>query len=250
MMAKLDPNSIKVQTKRRLNQSVFIDSFASVADVFGGGVNDVMIKRLYDRNGTLIDYRISTDPLRFESGKVQVDPEADIAEFGFTSGEFKIDYSFWRIMVGTKDSAGIYVSEISPSRTEVRVLPMTGNEDKFAKFAIAQLSDGELNRILDFIFNPPKEALPHVGFNAEDIVNTLDAEFKREIFRYDRSGNNSPLDEDVYLSTILTGKIDGIVSNTRQSVFEYIREHGLSNQDELKEILRREFKRNIRQEFE
>lgn len=249
-MAKIDPNSISVRSNRRIDQSLFIESFASVADTFGGGVNDVVLKRLYDRNGTLIDHRISTDPPTFVQGKVQVDPEADIHEFGFSSGEFRIDYSFWRIMVGTKDSTGVYVNEISPSRTEVRILPTTGNEDSFAKFAIAQLSDDELNRILDFIFNPPEEALPHVGFDAELIVNDLDDDFKREIFRFDRAGNNSPLDESVYLSDILTGKIDGIVTNTRQSVFEYIRLNGLSSQDELKEILRREFKNNIRQEFE
>lgn len=250
-MAKLDRNNIRISTESRIQggSDFFLKSVDIVADKFGGGVNDVVVKRLYDINDTLIDTRISTDIPAYSQGKIQVDPETDITEFGFSSGQFKIVYSFWRILVGEQDSPGVYVSEISPSRTEIRLVGNPTYKDQFNRFASTYLSDDEINRMLDYIFNPPNDALPYIGFSAESIVTNLPDDFKEELFNYDRS-SSSALELDSYLSNILTQKIETIISNTRQSSFEYIRSNGISNQSEFKELIRREFKENIRQAFE
>jgi len=252
-MAKIDPNNITVSTQKRVESSVsglFVDAVKLISDTFGGGIRDVIVKRLFDRNDSLINTIVSTDVPTFSGGKVEVDPEADMVEFGFSSGTFKITYNFWRILVGDDGKSGTFIKEISPTRTEVRLVPTAGNEDDFNKFANARLTDTELDRMLDIIFNPPDDALPYNGFDAELIVNGLDEAFKQEVFRFDRGSNNSPIDVDTYLADILTNKIDRIVSNTRQSVFERIRLEGLVDQDDLRSILTEEFKTNIRSEFE
>jgi len=252
-MAKIDTNSINVITQNRISggdAEFFIGSINSIVDRFGGGPTDVIVKRLYDRNDFLINSIISTDIPAYDKGKISVDPELDITEFGFSSGEFKIIYNFWRILVGDVDSPGVYISEISPSKTEVRLLPTKGNEDRFKRFANASLSDAEINKMLDYIFKPPTEAYPFTGFIPEQIISeNLTQNFKEELFKFDRHGSASPIEMGAYFSYVLPNKLDLIISNTRQSTFEFIRLNGISDQTEFKEILKTEFKNNIRVAF-
>ena len=251
-MATLNTKNTKVTTKSRVDNlyDFFISNTESIYDKFGTGPKDIVVKKLFDINDTYIKTIISTDIPKKSNGKLQVDPEKDIVDFGFTSGQFKIVYSFWKILVGDVDAPGVYVTEVSPSKTEVRILPLDNNSLEFKNFATTHLTDSEINNILDYIFNPSDEVLPHTGFDPVRIIETMSDEFKNGIYTFEREDANSVLEFEIYVSTVLPNKIENIISNTRQSTFNHIREHGLTNQDELKDIIRIEFKNNIRLVFE
>jgi hypothetical protein len=249
-MAQINSNNITITPKQRVDSTLFVEVGNVISKPFGGGTTDIIVKRLYDRNDSLIATRIVNEPPKIVLGEVQIDLEADMVEFGYSSGAFKLVYNFWRVLVGdTTGNAGAFIREISPSKTEIRLVPASGYETAFDNFAKTRLSDSELNNMLDVIFNPLPESLPYNGFDPESIIANLDPQFADNIFRFDRGGISSSMERDAYLLSILTSKVQRSISNTRQSVFERIRLNGLVDQDELKVILSEEFKINIRNEF-
>lgn len=113
---------------------------------FGRSSRDVIEFALYDTNDNMLGWKtkIQEQPIMLDYGSNQLNgrpPEAvmvppdDMVSVGFHKGAFKLTYQFLHNRVGSNQiSQGAFIQEISPSRTEVRILPaLTGHEDTDAK---------------------------------------------------------------------------------------------------------------------
>lgn len=107
------------------------------AELLGGNLilrqfgleNDYIEQILFDVNGnrlsTNYDYtsqklnRIT--PSSSTTDELIIDPKQDLFDLGYTSGEFKLLYNFLRKKITDGPSLKLYIKEISPDRTEIRV---------------------------------------------------------------------------------------------------------------------------------
>lgn len=107
---------------------------------FGTNPNDVIEVALYDTNNNLLAWGIK-DPnqIILDAGDSQVsghprqivlDPNFDIQELGFDKGNYKISYQFFRNRFGSVlENEKAFIQEISPSREEIRILPLLTIDD-------------------------------------------------------------------------------------------------------------------------
>jgi hypothetical protein len=52
---------------------------------------------------------------------IEIDPVQDLQNLGYTSGEFKVQYNIFKNQISSFPSASLFIKEISPDRTELRV---------------------------------------------------------------------------------------------------------------------------------
>ncbi|MDB4343384.1 hypothetical protein OAA15_00025 [bacterium] len=91
--------------------------------------NDYIEQILFDVNGN----RLSTNydysqqklnqvtPSSTTTDELTIDPKQDLFDLGYTSGEFKLLYNFFRKKITDGPSLKLYIKEISSDRTEIRV---------------------------------------------------------------------------------------------------------------------------------
>jgi len=109
---------------------------------FGLCNNDIMEVTLYDVNNNLLpqkdgatvkyikydkifDYIIKTN-----TGELAIDVEKVVNDCGYTNGIIKVNLNFVRLKVGDESEfRRVWIQEISPTRTEVRVLPLNVQDD-------------------------------------------------------------------------------------------------------------------------
>jgi hypothetical protein len=109
---------------------------------FGLCNNDIMEVTLYDVNNNLLpqkdgksikyikydkifDYIIKTN-----TNELAIDIEKVINDCGYTNGIIKVNLNFVRLKVGDEsDFRRVWIQEISPTRTEIRVLPLNVQND-------------------------------------------------------------------------------------------------------------------------
>jgi hypothetical protein len=104
---------------------------------------DINDNQLPQRDGKLVryivlstqnikDYLVITDGVVFQSNTIPeyfVDIERLIREAGYDNGIFKVQITLINKRVGTEDEINrLWIKEISPSRTEVRLLPLNKKE--------------------------------------------------------------------------------------------------------------------------
>jgi hypothetical protein len=125
--------------------NIFKTSAKNVAD-FGLSKNDAIEFRLYDisnnlleqTNGVKVRYihknELPTylrDSLDTTTGEkiFEIDVEKLVFEAGYGNGEFRVSFSFVKNYVGNENSKKrVWIHEVSPSRTEIRVLPLLGTD--------------------------------------------------------------------------------------------------------------------------
>lgn len=154
--------------------------------VFGMDPKDIIEIAVYDLNNNLVDWGIKMPYTAtvFDDGDKQqlgapseivLQPKEDLEELGYTAGSYKVSYQFFRNRFGSHlENKKAYIQEISPSRTEVRILPLLiGNEaiDKnttieFENFKLNTLSPAQVINILLNALN---------GFD----VNKIDEQFNQ-----------------------------------------------------------------------
>jgi len=102
---------------------------------FGISERDNVEFALYDMSDNLLEWKTKdADNIILSGGEKQrtggspeivVDPSVDINDVGYDKGAFRVSYQFLRNRVGSNiDIEKVYIKEISPSRTEVRILPV------------------------------------------------------------------------------------------------------------------------------
>ena len=160
--------------------NIFKTSAKNVDD-FGLSKNDAVEFRLYDisnnlleqTNGVKVRYihknelsKYLKDSLDTTTGEkiFEIDVEKLVFEAGYGNGEFKVSFSFVKNYVGNENTKKrVWIHEVSPSRTEIRVLPLLGSdrsinvdlEDRYYSFMdnVSELRQSykEIQMVLDKI---------------------------------------------------------------------------------------------------
>lgn len=107
---------------------------------------------------------------------IEIDPVQDLQNLGYTSGEFKVQYNIFKNKISKFPEAALFIKEISPDRTEIRVGSTVLTD--------AQLETGSLDLINTYIsssyFDP---FLLNFNNNVQEIItnvvlNKLDTGFE------------------------------------------------------------------------
>jgi hypothetical protein len=107
---------------------------------------------------------------------IEIDPVQDLQNLGYTSGEFKVQYNIFKNKISEYPEAALFIKEISPDRTEIRVGSTVLTD--------AQLETGSLDLINTYIsssyFDP---FLLNFDNNVQEIItnvvlNRLDTGFE------------------------------------------------------------------------
>jgi hypothetical protein len=160
--------------------NIFKTSAKSVDD-FGLSKNDAIEFRLYDisnnlleqTNGVRVRYIHKDELSKYLKNSLdtttgekifEIDVEKLVFEAGYGNGEFRVSFSFVKNYVGNENlKKRVWIHEVSPSRTEIRVLPLLGSdssinadlEDRYFSFMANNLelrqSYKEIQQFLDKI---------------------------------------------------------------------------------------------------
>ncbi len=96
--------------------------------------NDYIEQILYDTAGNLINTNYNYTQQQIQSTpvsevdittEIHINPTQDLQQLGYTSGEFKLLYNFFRKKIGNGNANPFYIKEISSDRTEIKVASNT-----------------------------------------------------------------------------------------------------------------------------
>lgn len=139
----LDSTAQLVESK---DLKIFKTGAKNIID-FGMSKNDVIEFRVYDISNNLLEqtggikvrYIHKDDLSKYLKSDIDaqtqeliydIDIEKLIREAGYGNGEFKVSFNFLKNYVGNEDKQQrVWIHEISPSRTEIRVMPLLGMDD-------------------------------------------------------------------------------------------------------------------------
>lgn len=113
--------------------------------------NGEVIESVYDfRN-----YKItSTNQDSSLFNQIELDPKADLESFGYFSGQYDVNYNFYRQLFLSSPANNFFISEISPDRTEIKI---TNNNISYTNLGQAYLdyiaTRNSRNFYSDFILN-------------------------------------------------------------------------------------------------
>ncbi len=174
------------------NKDLFIVSNNEIeVSEFGNTPYDVMEVSVYDINnnilpqksGNNVAYIKSTDIKNYmynitnNLGKkeVAINVEKLLSDLGFTNGILKINLNFVRNRVGTEnEQERVWIQEISPSREEIRILPLKTNNENINKLTLNQFKNLK-SLTKDFSFYK-KTIL--------DVINSFDNSFLSKVDDY------------------------------------------------------------------
>lgn len=83
----------------------------------------------------------------FRSKQILLDPVSDLAAAGITEGNFKLSYIFTREMAGDPKDR-LVINEISPSRTEIKLLPKGAATIPYSAFCIKKFPISDIASVL------------------------------------------------------------------------------------------------------
>lgn len=113
---------------------------------FGMSSNDVIEFRIYDISNNLLEqtggnsvrYIHKNDMSKYLKSEIDsktqekiydIDVEKLVRESGHENGEYKVAFNFLKNHLGTENSKQrVWIHEVSPSRTEIRVMPLLTND--------------------------------------------------------------------------------------------------------------------------
>jgi hypothetical protein len=129
----INPNSLALQTFELVDFEVIPNT---VIDSYFSPVNDRIEYFIYDFNNNLLNSNnqlTSFTPVRLDGEgniiEISLSPEKDAVDAGFNSGIIKTIYNFITPELGSSPNSQFFISEISPSRTEIRL--SSNNIDNF-----------------------------------------------------------------------------------------------------------------------
>jgi hypothetical protein len=158
---------------------------------FGNTPYDIMEVSIYDinsnllpqKNGKNIAYIKSTDIKNYiynitnnlGKNEVAIDVEKLLSDLGFTNGILKINLNFVRNRVGNENQLQrVWIHEISPSREEIRIIPLKTADDNINNININQFKNLK-SLTKDFKFYKK---------NILDIIDSFDNSFLSKIDDY------------------------------------------------------------------
>lgn len=126
--------------------NIFKTSIANVTD-FGMSKNDVIEFRVYDISNNLLEqtggktvnyihkdnlpkYLKSSIDTKTQEKIFEIDVEKLVKEAGYGNGEFRVIFNFLKNYVGNENiKQKVWIHEVSPSRTEIRIQPLITNDE-------------------------------------------------------------------------------------------------------------------------
>lgn len=135
---------------------------------FGVGKYDVMEVSVYDINNNILPHKSGNNVAYIKKGDIQnylynitnktgqkelaINIEKLLNTLGFTNGILKVNINFIRQKVGSENELQrVWIQEISPSRNEIRVLPLKTKDENINKITNTQFENlKSLNK--DFLY--------------------------------------------------------------------------------------------------
>jgi len=160
---KNNTNDVDYRGQRVSNEdlSFFGDGLENVEFTADG--NNVVVTKIYDGSNNLLNIKFekATPPTDPATGYFYLRPDLEVKELGYQAGTFRVEYNFWKFMAGSDQLPGVFIKDISTSRTEVRILQNPNpNADvdltlktEFFNFANLVMDSKEFNVLLGDIFN-------------------------------------------------------------------------------------------------
>jgi hypothetical protein len=125
---------------------------------FGECKYDVMEVSVYDVNNNLLPHKTGKNVAYIKTGDIKnylynvtnksgnkelaIDIEKLLNDLGFTNGILKVNINFVRYRVGTEnESTRVWIQQISPSREEIRILPLKTKDDNINKITKKEFSN-------------------------------------------------------------------------------------------------------------
>ena len=161
--------------------------------------NKVIEFHVYDVRGNLLlsDHNVSVDTWRTSLQSpadvdhfpaIILDSKSHFNNFDVKQGRYKIVYNFFVRKLGTENNP-LFIKTISPSRTEIRLLPFENTEDYiekrknvFGEDVILVVSADRISAFMDFIMDLLKEVV-----EGDEDQNVAAAEINRRIIRITKS---------------------------------------------------------------
>ena len=128
---------------------------------FGECKHDVMEVSVYDINNNLLPQKSGNKVAYIKTGDIKnylynitndrgvkeaaIDVEKLLEHLGFTNGILRVNINFVRNKVGENDeSRRVWIQEISPSKTEIRILPL-----KVSNTVVSEQNETEFTNLLN-----------------------------------------------------------------------------------------------------
>jgi hypothetical protein len=151
------------------SDDLFIVSNSKIETEFGQSKHDVMEVSVYDINNNLLPQQSGNNVAYIQMGDIKnymyqitnktglkelaIDVEKLLSDLGFTNGILKVNINFVRNRVGTEnESTRVWIQEVSPSREEIRILPLKTKDNSINLINKNQFANlKNLNK--DFVYN-------------------------------------------------------------------------------------------------
>lgn len=115
------------------------------------GPNDEIIESIYDFRNYKITNSVNDTSL---FNQIELDPKSDLESFGYFSGQYDINYNFYRQLFLSSYTSNYFISEISSDRTEIKI---TNNNISYTELGQTYLNyiatRNSRNFYSDFILN-------------------------------------------------------------------------------------------------
>lgn len=126
----LQPEDLFIVSQNQIDDTDFGECKYDVMEVSVYDINNILLPQ---QNGNLVAYIKTGDIKNYlylvtnQGGQKElvIDAQKLLNDLGFVNGIYKLNVNFVRDRVGTDDeSRRVWINEISPSRTEIRIIPL------------------------------------------------------------------------------------------------------------------------------
>jgi hypothetical protein len=171
---------------------------------------------------------------------IEIDPVQDLQNLGYSSGEFKVQYNIFKNKISSYPSAELFIKEISPDRTEIRVGSVVLTNDQIETGSLALIEAYTTSSIFDpFLLNfgnNIQELVTNIVLNRVDtgyeilfkLYNTLDDSISDKSSLWVVEEISTPYVFDINLDAILSAPTG---STLRGPNFSNISNFGLNSTD-------------------
>jgi hypothetical protein len=171
---------------------------------------------------------------------IEIDPVQDLQNLGYSSGEFKVQYNIFRNKISSYPSAELFIKEISPDRTEIRVGSVVLTDNQIETGSLALIESYTTSSIFDpFLLNfgnNIQELVTNIVLNRVDtgyeilfkLYNTLDDSITEKSSLWVVEEISTPYIFDINLDAILSAPTG---STLRGPNFSNLSRFGLNSTD-------------------
>ena len=162
---------------------------------FGDCDDDVMEVSVYDINNNLLPQKSGNNVAYIKTGNIKhylyqitnkggqkelaIDIEKLLNDLGFTNGILKVNINFVKNRVGTENElTRVWIQEISPSREEIRILPLKTKDENINQITIDEFKN--LNNLTKDFKYYRKSILDSLGSYESILLDSLNASLESQ----------------------------------------------------------------------